>query len=96
MSYKKWTHDEEQKLKLAVDKYGNNWDVICAEEFPQRRIVCLKNKYYSRIYNNPAFDCTQDKVKKVVSTNPSADQKDELNWNDKFFLMYIRDMVLHQ
>ncbi|CAL6073768.1 Conserved_hypothetical protein [Hexamita inflata] len=96
MSYKKWSHEEELKLKLAVDKYGNDWDVICAEEFPHRRVVCLKNKYYSRVYNNPAFDCQQDKAKKVVSTSSSADQKEELNWSDRFFLMYIRDVVLTQ
>ncbi|CAL6049159.1 Conserved_hypothetical protein [Hexamita inflata] len=113
MSYQKWTHEEELKLKLAVDKYGNDWDVICAEEFPQRRVVCLKNKYYCRIYNNPAFDqkCQGKKAAKdnqhvidndlifsdlkakVIQNSPS-DQKEELNWSDRFFLMYIRDVIL--
>ncbi|CAL6055318.1 Conserved_hypothetical protein [Hexamita inflata] len=86
MSYQKWTHEEELKLKLAVDKYGNDWDVICAEEFPQRRVVCLKNKYYCRIYNNPAFE--QENI--IINSH----RETQLSQNEKSVLKYIKDMIL--
>ncbi|CAL6049161.1 Conserved_hypothetical protein [Hexamita inflata] len=86
MSYQKWTHEEELKLKLAVDKYGNDWDVICAEEFPQRRVVCLKNKYYCRIYNNPAFK----QENSIINTH----RETQLSQNEKSVLKYIKDMIL--
>ncbi|CAL6028791.1 Hypothetical_protein [Hexamita inflata] len=82
------------ELKLAVVKYGNDSDVICAEEFPHRRVVCLKNKYYSMIYNNPAFDCQQDSS--GLHSALAESERRTSPGSDRFFSMYIRDVVLTQ
>ncbi|CAL6018596.1 Myb-like_DNA-binding domain-containing protein [Hexamita inflata] len=84
MSYSKWSSQEEFKLKAAVDKYGNDWNAIRKNVFPERGAVCLKNKYYSRIHQNKAFDAP-------VQINTIQEQ--ELNQNEADFLQEIRDLL---
>ncbi|CAL6028885.1 Myb-like_DNA-binding domain-containing protein [Hexamita inflata] len=58
--YTKWEHSDELKLKQAVEKYGNNWDAIHKFVFPERGAICLKNKYYTKIHQNKAFENTNE------------------------------------
>ncbi|CAL6011417.1 Myb-like_DNA-binding domain-containing protein [Hexamita inflata] len=67
-SYTKWESADEFKLKLAVEKYGNDWDAIHKYVFPERGAVCLKNKYYTKIHQNKAFE---------KQTDPNQLSKDE-------------------
>ncbi|CAL6017676.1 Myb-like_DNA-binding domain-containing protein [Hexamita inflata] len=84
MSYSKWNSQEEFKLKAAVDKCGNDWNTIRRNVFPERGAVCLKNKYYSRIHQNKAFDAP-------VQINNV--QEKELNQNEADFLQEVRDLL---
>ncbi|CAL6028677.1 Myb-like_DNA-binding domain-containing protein [Hexamita inflata] len=86
MQYTKWDQTDEFKLKTAVDKYGNDWSFIQRHVFPDRGAACLKNKYYSRIHQNKAFDS----LDKTVQNNNQIGYK-KLNRSDLELLMKLRE-----
>ncbi|CAL6073894.1 Myb-like_DNA-binding domain-containing protein [Hexamita inflata] len=88
MSYTKWDQADEFKLKAAVDKYGNDWNAIHRHVFPERGAACLKNKYYSRIHQNKAFDALDN----TVQNNNQIGQK-KLNRSDLELLMKLKEFM---
>ncbi|CAL5974222.1 Myb-like_DNA-binding domain-containing protein [Hexamita inflata] len=63
MPYHKWTVQEEGRLQDAVKQFGLNWQAIHMYIFQSISPACLKNKYYSRIHNNNAFESVQSSSK---------------------------------
>ncbi|CAL6073926.1 Myb-like_DNA-binding domain-containing protein [Hexamita inflata] len=92
MSYTKWDQADEFKLKAAVDKYGNDWNAIHRHVFPERGAACLKNKYYSRIHQNKAFDAPA----KAACNTSSENAGETLNQSELELLMKVRDFMLSQ
>ncbi|CAL6073806.1 Myb-like_DNA-binding domain-containing protein [Hexamita inflata] len=90
MSYTKWDQADEFKLKAAVDKYGNNWNMIHKHVFPERGAICLKNKYYSRIHQNKAFEVAPDNI------SSGQNKSEQLNQNDLDLLTQVRAFMLSQ
>ncbi|CAL6096808.1 Myb-like_DNA-binding domain-containing protein [Hexamita inflata] len=81
MSYTKWDQADEFKLKAAVDKYGNNWNMIHKHVFPERGAICLKNK---------AFEVAPDNI------SSGQNKSEQLNQNDLDLLTQVRAFMLSQ
>ncbi|CAL6028747.1 SANT/Myb_domain [Hexamita inflata] len=90
MSYSKWTSQEEFQLKAAVDKYRNDWAAIQKLVFPERDAISLKNKYYSRIYKNTAFNTTQSKL---PENNQDIIQDGGMSLDEQLVLMKVRALM---
>ncbi|CAL6076418.1 Myb-like_DNA-binding domain-containing protein [Hexamita inflata] len=55
MAYHRWTDRDYRQLARLVQLYGLDWARISQTQFPDVSPVCLKNKYYTRINNNAAY-----------------------------------------
>ncbi|CAL6054601.1 Myb-like_DNA-binding domain-containing protein [Hexamita inflata] len=55
MTYHRWTDRDYRQLARLVQLYGLDWARISQTQFPDVSPVCLKNKYYTRINNNAAY-----------------------------------------
>ncbi|CAL6056895.1 Myb-like_DNA-binding domain-containing protein [Hexamita inflata] len=56
MTYHRWTDNDYRQLAKLVQLYGRNWRMITQYYFPDVSSVCLKNKYYTKIHKNAAYD----------------------------------------
>ncbi|CAL6100792.1 Myb-like_DNA-binding domain-containing protein [Hexamita inflata] len=56
MTYHRWTDNDYRQLAKLVQLYGRNWRMITEFYFPDVSSVCLKNKYYTSIHKNAAYD----------------------------------------
>lgn len=46
---KEWTEEEDEKLRLAVDRIGRQWAEISRTVLPKRSDLAIKNRHYARL-----------------------------------------------
>ncbi|KAH9257644.1 hypothetical protein BASA81_004093 [Batrachochytrium salamandrivorans] len=44
-----WTEEEDEKLRLAVDRIGRQWAEISRTVLPKRSDLAIKNRHYARL-----------------------------------------------
>ncbi|CAL5979775.1 Myb-like_DNA-binding domain-containing protein [Hexamita inflata] len=78
MTYHRWTDRDYRQLARLVQLYGLDWARISQTQFPDVSPVCLKNKYYTRINNNAAYQEKRQDSPSLSSIASDEQRGDEL------------------